>query len=175
MTDPFRRKILNLATIALLLLVWGAVRLILSVRFAISNQHLSLLIDIPPWLGIGALMRNAIHPHTRGKLQGRKEFFAALILGWVLMGLFWFLPGVFPSLRSSVHGLGINLLKSPLVSLIGMAFCLGFFMQAGVKLFPYARKGTKASLVEFFRGDSGNSFQNFLEGIKKILFVFIPA
>jgi len=175
MTDPSWRKILSLATIALLLAAWGGVRSILSTRFVISNHHLSLLIDVPAWLGIGALMRNTIHPHNRVKLQGCKEFFATFFLAWVLIGLFWFLPSGFPSLQLNVHGIEINLLQSPLVLLISMAFLLGFCMQVFVKLFPFARKQASASLVAFFRGDSGSSLRIFLESIKKILFPSIPA
>lgn len=154
MTDPSWRKLLSLAIIVLLVVAWGGIRLILSLRFVISNHHLSLLIDVPPWLGIGGVMRNVIHPHSRAKLQEWKDFFVALILAWGLMGLFWFLPFVFPSSQTNAHGIEINLLNSPIVLLISMAFWLGFFIQVFVKLFPCARKQTSASLVAFFRGVS---------------------
>jgi hypothetical protein len=175
MTDPSWRKILSLATIALLLVTWGGGRLILSTRFVISNHHLSFFVDVPPWLGIGALTRSTIHPHTRMKQQGCKEFFETFILAWVLIGLFWFLPAGFPSLQLIVHGIEINLLKNPLVLLISIAFLLGFFMQLVVRFSQFVRKKVSASLIAFFRGNSGSSLHSFLEGIKKILFPSIPA
>ena len=174
-TDPSWRKISNLASMALLLAAWGGVRFFLSGRSMLSNKALPLLLDVPVWLCSGTLMRNAIHPYTQSKLQGAKEFLATFLLAWAWMGILWFLPAQFPSLQSDIHGIGINLMKSPLVLLISIAFLVGFFMVTLVKLCPVARKQTRASLAAFFRGDSGSSLQIILEGIKKILFPSIPA
>lgn len=167
MTDPSLRKISNLATVVLSMVGWVGVRAILSGCLAICDYPTSLVVDVPAWLSIGALMRNAILPNNRVISQGSIEFLETFLLGWILVGLLWFLPVWFPSLQTNVNGIGINSQKSPLVLLIIMAFLLGFFMQAFVKLFPFAWKQASTSLVAFFKGDSVNSLQYYWENVKK--------
>jgi hypothetical protein len=174
MTDPFWGKIINLMAISLTLLAGGLAR-IFFLKPTLPNYFM-LIVVVLPWLGIGALMRNGTHTYyTRTKLLGFKDIFAAVLLGWGLMGLFWLLPDCFPSLGSNLDGIWINLSRSPIVLLIGMAFLLGFFSQASVKIFPTARKIMWVSLIEFFKGESDNSLKHHLRGINGILFLSIPA
>jgi hypothetical protein len=174
MTNPFRGKILNMAAISLILGVVALAR-----QFLLKTNmpdYCMLIVIIPAWLGIGALMKNGTHTvFTRTKLLGFIEISAAVFLGWGLIGLFWFLPGLFPTLRSNVYGIEITLSRSPEVLLASMAFLMGFFSQASVKIFPAARKQVCVSMTEFVKRWSETSLKIYLQGIKGILFLSTPT
>lgn len=136
MSIPMRGKLINLLTTVMLLIGWGGLRLIL-VSGVYEPDGFMILVDVPIWLCIGALMRNSIYTRvTRERLLGLADITRAVLLGWFTFGILWVLPAWFPGLSTGSYGIELNLHRSPLFLTVSLAFITGFYAQVITKIFP---------------------------------------
>jgi hypothetical protein len=129
-----RRQRLLLVLIVLVI-AWAIFRFVFA-RAARPSEPLLLLVDCPWWLLIGFLVR--VSNGTTERSLDLREAVSGILPGCLVFVADWFLPLVFPNLDLTKVGIEIDLLHSPVVFVVAVAFMLGFHGRVIQKLLPAA-------------------------------------